>query len=218
MASKSKTLFKDRVNDSNYLKMIDELEQAISNGNEALKQLLFDSVEPDLYINHGSYKAGQHNRCGGFDNKAFWEKRLCKCLYYMNSKYRIANECEKCQFPERYAITGSYKITDYEVPAYYYGSNIGKIDLILNDIYATEVKPDKNNEESLLRMVAEIMTYTLGFPKGQYKNAIGFFENTPQEEEYLLRDPSMMRLLEKAEITVFCFKKKDKSTIEIFKL
>ena len=31
------------------------------------------------------------------------------------------------------------------------------------DCYATEVKPYKNNKETLLRMIAEIMTYTDGY-------------------------------------------------------
>ena len=65
-------------------------------------------------------------------------------------------------------------------------------------------------------MVAEIMTYTLG--EAKYQKAIAFFENTPQAKEYEQISPALQALLEKADITVFCFEKRGAHTYEICKL
>lgn len=211
-------LFKDQINKTDYPKLIAKLEKAIDEGENALKLFLLGTESPDLYENHGKYRAGQHNRCGGLESGKFDEKRLCKCLYYFNGPFRCQEECENCLYEDRYRIIGNYKITDYEVPSHYYVHNLGNIDLILNDTYATEVKPYKKNNESLLRMVSEIMTYTLGFPEGKYKKAIAFFENTDQEREYEKKDREMMNLLKKVDITVFRFEKRGKATFEICKL
>ena len=218
MASKEKKLFKDLINKTSYSMQIAELDRAIEEGEDALKRLLLGTENPDLYENHGKYKDGQHNRCGGLGSNTFGEKRLCKCLYYFNGQFRRQEECENCLYKDRYSIVGACRITDYEVPAYYYVPDVGNIDLILNGTYATEVKPYINNDESLLRMVAEIITYTLGFPEGKYKKAIAFFEGTAQEQEYKENVPAMMNLLKKADITVFRFEKRGESTFEICKL
>ena len=118
--------------------------------------------------------------------------------------------------------------TDYEVPAFYYGDGIGEIDLMIskdNVCYATEVKPYKGNHETLLRMLAEIMTYTEGYPSGRYKKAIAFFkknrdngEKTAQQKEYESADPALLALLEKADITVFRLEEVGEKTYQICKL
>lgn len=95
----------------------------------------------------------------------------------MNGKYHNPEECQKCDFPYEYRhdVIGDYFIADYEVPAFYYGDGIGEIDMVISDgktQYATEVKPFKGNKETLLRMIAEIMTYTIGYPVGKYERAI----------------------------------------------
>lgn len=217
-AKEEKILFKDRIKKRDYPKLIAELNQAIDNGEEALRRLLLGKDDPDLYENHGKYKDGQHNRCGGLKSDTFTEKRLCKCFYYLNGNYCCKEDCENCGFVDRYEIVGAYKITDYERPPYYYVSRVGNIDLVLNDIYATEVKPYRGNREYLLRMVAEILTYTLGFPEGKYKKAIAFFEDTPQAREYKKYDKALMDLMKKVDITVFCFEKRGENTYEICKL
>ena len=107
---------------------------------------------------------------------------------------------------------------DYEVPAYFYGKGIGEIDLIISDgktQYATELKPYQGNEETLLRMIAEIMTYTIGFPSGKYAKAIAFFEGTKQAAEFEETIPEIRELLTKADITVFCFEKAGGKTYRI---
>lgn len=87
-----------------------------------------------------------------------------------------------------------------------------------DSLYATEVKPYQGNDETLLRMIAEIMTYTLGYPDSKYKKAIAFFENTPQEKEYLERTTMLEELLNEADITVFRFEQVDNETYRICKL
>lgn len=212
-------LYKERITLSDYDALLQELSDAISGGQSALTELLFGTLTPDVYSEHGTYQLGLHNHCAGLTTDRVTEKRLCKCMYYKNSTY--SKRCEDCAYTARFDLVGEYKIKDYEVPAFYYGDGIGEIDLIISDgssLYATEVKPYKGNNETLLRMIAEIMTYTLGYPEGTYKKAIAFFEGTPQETEYERKEPATQELLAKADITVFRFVKTGEKTYQICKL
>lgn len=219
-------LFKERITLSNYDTSTKELLDAVNGGEGSLRKLLFDTEMPDEYSKHGKYKEGQHNQCSGLKGDRFTEKRLCKCMYYQSSN--ATTKCEQCDFKNRFDVVGKYKIVDYEVPAYYFGDGIGEIDLIIGDgefRYATEIKPYKNNNETLLRMIAEIMTYTEGYPKGTYKKAIAFFEknsengeSTVQQKEYEKENPLIRELLNKADITVFRFERIDEKRYEICKL
>ena len=213
-------LFKKCITKSDYPTLIDELYTAIDAGQNALKVLLLGSSSPDLYAAHGTYSEGQHNHCDGLKGDSFTEKRLCKCLYYRNSPYK--KKCETCEFTtDQYNLMGNYKIKDYEIPAFYYGDEIGEIDLVIcgeNITYATEVKPYKGNSETLLRMVAEIMTYTLGYPEGKYEKAIAFFEGSEQDKEYESISPKLQFLMAKANITVFRFEKCGNKAYKICKL
>lgn len=211
--SVNKNLFKDRINKSSRKEMAKELITAIDAGNDSVHKLLFGSTSIDEYSKHGSYKQGMHDYCSKLTGNSFTEKRLCRCMYYKNSTYQT--ECGVCGYQNRFKVTGDYQIIDYEVPAFYYGDGIGEIDLIISDgvdRYATEVKPYKNNEETLLRMVAEIMTYTDGYEEGVYKKAIAFFEKnyedgsfTSQQKEYDAKESEIIELILKADITVFRF-------------
>ena len=214
MAAKKNTeLFKDRITKSSRKEMTKELITAINTGNEAVHKLLFGSTDIDEYSNHGKYKKGMHEYCSKLSGDSFTEKRLCRCMYYKNSNHET--ECELCGYRDRFKVTGDYQIIDYEVPAFYYGDGIGEIDLVISDgvnCYATEVKPYKNNKETLLRMIAEIMTYTDGYEEGIYKKAIAFFEKncddgsfTSQQREYDEKELETSELIKKADITVFRF-------------
>ena len=214
MAAKKNTeLSKDRITKSSRKEMTKELITAINTGNEAVHKLLFGSTDIDEYSNHGKYKKGMHEYCSKLSGDSFTEKRLCRCMYYKNSNHET--ECELCGYRERFKVTGDYQIIDYEVPAFYYGDGIGEIDLVISDgvdCYATEVKPYKNNKETLLRMIAEIMTYTDGYTEGVYKKAIAFFEKncddgsfTSQQREYDEKELETSELIKKADITVFRF-------------
>lgn len=206
-------LFKDRITKTSRKEMARELITAIDTGNDAVHKLLFGSTAIDKYCNHGTYKKEMHNHCSKLRGESFTEKRLCRCLYYKNSNHET--ECEACGYREQFQVTGDYQIIDYEVPAFYYGAGIGKIDLVISDgvyNYATEVKPYKNNKETLLRMIAEIMTYTDGYKDGVYKKAIAFFESncddgsiTSQQKEYEEKEIEISELIKKADITVFRF-------------
>ena len=52
-------------------------------------------------------------------------------------------------------------------------------------------------------MIAEILTYTLGYK--DYQKAIAFFENTPQSKEYSKLSHQVKELLIRADIAVFQF-------------
>ena len=220
-------LFKERITRTGYNAQILALSNAIADGTEALKKLLLGTEAPDTYEGHGNYELGQHDNCEGFTSSRPTEKRFCKCLFFLNGD--SAKQCEKCKYHERFALVGNeYQIKDYEVPSFYYGDGIGEIDLVIqegNVLYATEVKPYKGNSETLLRMVAEIMTYTLGYPNGKYKKAIAFFEKnretkskTKQQEEYDAIHSSLVALLKTADITVFRFEEAGEKAYKICKL
>lgn len=223
-------LFKDQIKKTpaKYTASIRKLSAALDDKDPtALKKLLCATVCPEKY--RGNYQLGNHNQCLPFtDGKNLLEKRLCKCLYYFNNSY--PKNCAQCTFSDRFKIVGDYQIVDYEVPAYYGGEkSIGEIDLILRQgsvDYATEVKPyHKNNREPLLRMAAEILTYTLGYPPGKYQKAIAFFEKnrddgtaTAQQLEYQAGSPLLFDLFKKAGITVFRLEEAGPDAYRICKL
>lgn len=156
MATKKNiSLFKDRITKSSRKEMARELITAIDTGSNAVHKLLFGSTDIDEYSNHGNYKKGMHDYCSKLSGDSFTEKRLCRCMYYKNSNH--GTECEACGYRDRFKVIGDYQIIDYEVPAFYYGDGIGEIDLVISDgadYYATEVKPYKNNKETLLSKLA----------------------------------------------------------------
>lgn len=233
------TLFKDRITkrrydaepkdfaiERQYEKQIDQLLRALQDGDDALKRLLLETAEPREYTQRGKYSLGKHDKdtCSGVTGSGQEEDQLCKCLYFYNRAggRPAPAKCEKCASPRQYTLVGPYRIMDYQVPAHYDVPHVGKIDMVLTDgltpPYATEVKPPKGNTERLLRMVAEILTYTLGTPETQYQRAIAFFENSPQNEEYEKPAPRFQELLVQAGITVFRFEARGEGAFEICKL
>mgnify|MGYP001028973273 FL=1 len=221
MPGEERILFKDKITKKEYTVLAKELLNAIEMGEDALKKVLIGCENPELYSSHGTYQEGGHNRCSRLKGNRITEKRFCKCLYYRNGKYHNPEECRECDFKDRFNIIGNYRITDYEVPAYFYGKGIGEIDLIISDgktQYATELKPYEGNEETLLRMIAEIMTYTIGYPEGKYVKAIAFFQGTKQNDEFEKAAPEIKELLAKANITVFRFEKTGEKAYKICRL
>ena len=100
------------------------------------------------------------------------EKRLCRCWNYFN---KPKNTCEQCGFQFKRKNVGSIEIIDYEVPTVFSMEQLGGIDWLLkkeNDTIAAEVKPP-NSSETIVRMIAEILTYTIGT---SYIPAICFFK------------------------------------------
>lgn len=229
-------LFKDTINKSNYETRIKELSEALDAGDAAMKELLLGTAHPKRYEEAGGkykrYKGTEgglradeirSKDCSGINDTSTWEKGLFKCMFYWNRG--MSPQCKECKAGKRFRLIGDYRIMDYEVPAFFKEEGVGNIDLILEgngEIYAAEAKTYRQDDaEPLLRMIAEILTYTLGDPApnetGVYRKAILFFEKTPaedkskeqltpQEEEYREakeKDSAIMELIRKAGISVF---------------
>ena len=196
-----------------------------------LYKLLFGNTTIDYIGRVHKYK--DRTNCAGFFDDAKtgedYEKRICKCLFYHNKK-DAKKSCHKCKYGDYYKIVDSiFTISDYEDTPFYEGKGIGEVDLVINDgknLFATEIKPHNkenkiNNDESILRMISEILTYTYNNPK--YKKAIAFFNNTPQYEEYkkLKSGCTLFKIMDIAKINVFLIKdidnKHQKFKIELIK-
>ncbi len=227
-SSLSEKLFKDNLTKTEELQLIAELSYELAKGRpDTLKKLLLGTEQTALY--HGTYRGvGQHSVCVGCKTPRITEKRLCRCMYYFNRKDCQKN-CTQCAFRARFQIVGEYQVVDYEVPAGCAGKGIGEIDLILRrgeTLYAAEVKPyRRKTPERLLRMAAEILTYTLGYPPDKFQKALLFFEKnpddglpSPQQLEYDTAPAELLALLKKADIAVFHLKEAGANTYRICKL
>jgi hypothetical protein len=101
---------------------------------------------------------------------------------------------------------------------------VGGMDLIIRDgeqEYAVEVKPkDSHRPETLTRMFAEILTYTLEYENGVRKPAICFFEGSEQWKEYSDLKKKGNKSLEYIEqfIKVYYFKVQEKGSVREFEI
>lgn len=162
------------------------------------------------------------------------EKRLCRCLVCYNEESKSA-QCDECALKDEEFYAKPVKnatFIDFEVPvSNKRNDQIGRIDLLMtdknnNDLYCVEFKPYWN-VESLLRMVAEIITYTYvldndrtNFEKKYnpekkykpYKKAIMFMENSEQWKQWTDKNyrhfacDRLREIIKKEDITVFCLK------------
>ena len=124
----------------------------------------------------------KHNGCSSIrkqDSTKLTEKRICRCMYYYKD---TSKKCLHCLLETKWRNIGNIQITNYEWPTKHVYKNVGGMDLILDNTYAVEVKP-QGSTETLTRMFAEIMTYTLDCAAG-YKPAICFFENSQQMKDF----------------------------------
>lgn len=116
-----------------------------------------------------------HTRCtmSGADNQEqITEKRICRCWNYFNKG--LNDQCNSCKFSFKRQNAGTISIIDYEVPTVFSMEQLGGIDWLLkkdDEVIAAEVKPP-NSSETIVRMIAEILTYTIGT---SYTPAICFF-------------------------------------------
>lgn len=171
--------FKDRVKAVTYSKRAEyearrkELAQAIRGADRAPGTALRDFLFPQApsYEHHGD-----HSVCGyrdGSDNGRDTESRLCRCLYFLHSpsesisRPRQEEKCRRCTYPHKPVFRGGgYRLLDYEVAVPC--NHKRGIDLVWEGpdgkTYAVEVKP-QDSAETILRMVAEIRTYTLFLPE-----------------------------------------------------
>ena len=164
-----------------------------------------------------------HAFCEGCDTEKMTEKRMCRCMYYYNShEKRELSNCSNCQLIHRLKNVGKIEIAEYEYPTEYLAETVGGMDLIINDggqRYAVEVKPYKNSE-TLARMFAEILTYTLEYKKGICKPAICFFEGSEQWKEYFTLKSEANASLEYIEsfIKVYYFKLQENGLVHEFEI
>ncbi len=210
-------LFKDRVKEESYASLLELLR-----GDRAKCELeLLGVMDPPAF--HGKPERDACSGLGPEGNESDGkERRVCKCLYYYSKDPRNCERHPECDYLVRGGRCrihedSAYSIADYEIPPYVKKKvpGVGNVDLILKGpdgtFYATEVKPPEGNPESLLRMIAEIVTYTLCDFKYKGKTtrrAIAFFANSDQAREYDRdkNDEALKALLEEADISVFCFR------------
>lgn len=128
----------------------------------------------------------KHDKCSGLnksDNSRITEKRICRCMYYFDENNK---KCKNCILEKKWKNIGKLPVVEYEWPTKTVLKGVGGMDLIIQDgekKYALEVKP-QDSTESISRMVAETLTYTLDCDKG-YLPGICFFENSQQMSDYL---------------------------------
>lgn len=129
----------------------------------------------------------EHNGCGmnGYKPDIVNEKRICRCMFYYDEEN---DKCHQCLLGQKFKNRSTrYKLVECEYPMDVEVETCGGIDLVIEDNktgykYAVEVKPSYNNE-TLVRMIAEIFTYTSR--TDEYKRAIAFFEGSRQEVDYI---------------------------------
>lgn len=167
------------------------------------------------------------------------EERIIKCWYYCSN-----GKCsDDCKNEDKYGISkdSEFTVKNYQIPMDYNKiEHVGKIDLVLEDkknktLYAVEVKrKDGKSRENIVRMIAEILTYTtvthiyhygddnkfnekgpemipaigLFYKKPQHKNsAIGLFDEMPQYKNYkdLRKDENLKKIIDSTKLKVFLF-------------
>ena len=175
----------------------------------------YDKVFLDeKFITHKNHQP-EHKECGMIKEKkktsTVTEKRICRCMKYFGQH----NFCKECPLKYKYHnISKTYKIIDAEVPTIKDIKSCGGIDLVFENIknpnikYAVEVKPPKS-KETLVRMIAEIYTYTTEEEFKNYKKAIAFFDKSEQELFYeKFKNEDFFKDVIK-DITIFKFVYKD---------
>jgi hypothetical protein len=169
-------------------KYIDNLakicEEAFSQPQDKDKILIKKLRIPQNMTENGEHEPS-HVCCKGCDTNARTEKRICRCMYYYNQN-KWPKLCEKpepnCKMYARWINKGDYIVEEYEWPTKYVLKNVGGIDLVLSDQdgnkYGVEVKP-YYSKETVSRMVAEILTYTIGT---EFIPSIAVFAGSEQQK------------------------------------
>ena len=159
-----------------------------------------------------------HEKCGMTknDSDTVYEKRICRCMFYYDD---TNNNCIECPLKKKYKnISKRYLLTDAEKPTQKVIKSCGGIDLVIvdkldnNKEYAVEVKPDYS-KETIVRMVAEIFTYTIEFPN--MEKSIAFFEGSRQDEDYkkYYSNPEFKKMIDRVHIFKFVEKNNNNGVI-----
>ncbi len=197
-------------NKDDYLENFKKLEKKINDAKNPRAENVFVNKKLLTDKKH----VGSHIECSmnEKDSPRITEKRICRCMYYYNKK---EEQCNKCPLKYKYNnISKEYDIIEAEIPTIKVIKKCGGIDLVIskkddfNVKYAVEVKP-KYSKETLVRMIAEIYTYTAETEFKKYKKAIAFFEGSKQDEDYeKYKDEAYFKNVIK-EITIFKFVEKE---------
>lgn len=144
------------------------------------EKVLYDFLV-DPHATNGSEHKPDHSFCPGFPDskRAGGEKQICHCMFYYNSDF--PKDCNNCKL-SHWKNVGVIQIVEFEYPAKYDIPGIGGIDLVLNYknvIYGAEVKPPNSNE-TVSRMVSEILTYSVVDRLIEFEPAIAVFRNSNQ--------------------------------------
>ncbi|MFI3163175.1 MAG: hypothetical protein R3Y65_01890 [Bacillota bacterium] len=166
------------------------------------------------------YENREEESCKGKRDR-ITEPYLCRCQYY-----QAVRGCDKACNEKWHSK--EYGIIDYQLPTAH-NHTAANVDLVLkrkcsNDSFLIEYKPEKS-EERLLRMIAEIVSYSIPVKKGdRYLKflksefditastenihlGIMFHEDSPQHEEYKEGDKGIIQLFEKYNINIFMITK-----------
>ncbi len=143
---------------SRYKQLLCELQLSQDPAAEILNGIKIDNIRTTLNYDHQT--------CGGYKNdcERRTEKRLCRCLVCYNNGLNNS-ACAACKIKTEHKLAKTVlnaEFVDFEIPVTDASKDhIGEIDLMMkydNQFYALEFKPFWN-KESLLRMIAEIITY-----------------------------------------------------------
>ena len=212
------TIFKDNKSINHRSEIREQIKELANIVKQAEQSADIKQTLRNLLINKLESKGEHipnHNGCTGcLDSGRMTEKRLCRCMYYYNSQKDKV--CDKCNIEMKWKNTGAITVTEYEYPTKYVLDNVGGIDLIFDNTYAVEVKP-QNSSETLVRMFAEILTYTIDY---DYKPAICFFEGSKQMKDYekLMADKNEDLIYLCKYIKVFYFDTSKKADIVEFEI
>lgn len=156
------------------------------------------------------------------------EDFLCRCWYLCATGKCTSKTCERAYND----LNTIYHIVDYQIPPR--KGSCGRVDLVIegeNKIFLTEVKPPKGNNETLLRMICEILSHSAylvkntcyyryieeeanpdyrceivkgldGFAMNIFP-AILFFKGSPQEVEYHSSNTEIDEIIKDRKIKVF---------------
>ena len=174
----SDTLIKER----KFLKELAKMCKEAHKREEINKKIFLDYlVDPDS--SNGKELTPDHKCCNGFDDtpRSGGEKQICHCMFYYNNDK--PKKCKTCK-SIRWKNVGDIRVEEFEYPTKYDIDGVGGIDLILKDkdiIYGAEVKLHGSNE-TVSRMVAEILTYYAVDNTIKYEPAIAVFRNSNQDK------------------------------------
>lgn len=176
-------------------------------------EVILRGIEQKPHKNYG----WDHNVYCKFTTGDRTEKRWCRCLVNYSDEQK-KKDCDNCVLKNDYAKpVKNAKFTDFEVPVSSDGKDkIGEIDVILEYEgieYCTEVKPEWNGE-SLLRMIAEIITYCYVSGDNMKNKAIMFKKDSEQYFQWTGKKGAkpyihaarkrIKEIIEENKIAVFC--------------